>query len=157
LLNIDPKADGSFPKRSKGVLLEIGQWLKVCGEAIYKTRPWDVFGYGTVRMKKTGSHSSTSKYSSNDVRFTRSKDGKVVYAIVLGWPEESELVLQVVQVNGKTAAAAVKLLGYKGAVNYRMDAQNKLVIELPKLAEKDRPCKYAYAFRITGFDLSARQ
>ena len=106
-------------------------------------------------MKKGGSHSGSSKYSSKDIRFTQSKDGKILYAIVLGWPKESELTLQTVQVNGKTATAGVKMLGYNGTITYRVNDQNKLVIELPKLSEKDLPCKHAYAFSISGFDLSA--
>ena len=152
LLNIDPKADGSFPKQSKGVLLGIGKWLRVCGEAIYETRPWQRFGEGP-----SSDLSDRTKYTAKDIRFTQSKDGKILYAIVLGWPKESELTLQTVQVNGKTATAGVKMLGYNGTINYRANDQNTLVIELPKLSEKDLPCKHAYAFSISGFDLSARK
>jgi len=157
LLNIDPKADGSFPKRSRGVLLGIGKWLKVCGEAIYETRPWHIFGERQTRPAKESARKGSSKYSSLDIRFTQSKDGKILYAIALGWPKESELTLQTVKVNGRTATAGVKMLGYKGTINYRVNDQNKLIIELPKLSEKDLPCKYAYAFRISGFDLSSHK
>jgi alpha-L-fucosidase len=39
LLNISPKADGTIPDNQQKVLLEIGEWLKKYGEAIYSTSP----------------------------------------------------------------------------------------------------------------------
>jgi alpha-L-fucosidase len=37
LLNVGPNADGSIPERAENLLLELGAWLKVNGEAIYGT------------------------------------------------------------------------------------------------------------------------
>jgi len=44
LLNIGPKADGTIPEGMVTRLKEMGKWLKVNGEAIYETRPWEVYG-----------------------------------------------------------------------------------------------------------------
>jgi alpha-L-fucosidase len=38
LLNVGPKADGSFPEASVRLLGEIGNWMKVNGESIYGTQ-----------------------------------------------------------------------------------------------------------------------
>ena len=46
LLNITPKANGQIPEEVKTRLLEMGEWLKINGEAIYGSRPWKIFGEG---------------------------------------------------------------------------------------------------------------
>jgi len=94
LLNISPKADGSIPDEQKEVLGQIGNWLATYGEAIYDTRPYDIFGFGTASAEagEFGGQSATVKYSSSDVRLTQSKNGKTVYMILLGKPQSGEKI-----------------------------------------------------------------
>jgi alpha-L-fucosidase len=85
LLNISPKADGTIPMDQRDVLLGIGEWLKKYGEAIYRTRPFVVFGEGPTRLKTGGEYARTKLlYKPQDIRFTRK--GNTVYAIQLGFP-----------------------------------------------------------------------
>ncbi len=53
LLNVPPKADGTLDDETIRMLKEIGKWNKVNGEAIYKTRPWVIFGEGPEIIDKT--------------------------------------------------------------------------------------------------------
>jgi alpha-L-fucosidase len=46
LLNISPKADGTIPENQQRTLLEIGDWLKLNGAAIYGSHPWTRFADG---------------------------------------------------------------------------------------------------------------
>ena len=88
LLNLSPKADGSIPEGQRKVLAEMGQWFEKNGEAIFDTRPWIMYGFGSAQAGQ-GSHggqTATVEYSADDIRFTRSKDGKTLYMIFLGMP-----------------------------------------------------------------------
>ncbi|MHB8655785.1 MAG: alpha-L-fucosidase [Terriglobia bacterium] len=93
ILNIPGKPDGTIDRKERLILERIGDWFKVNGEAIYATRPWKVFGEGP-HVIKPGSFQGHSirELDANDIRYTRSKDNSVVYAIALGWPEHPLLL-----------------------------------------------------------------
>ena len=89
LLNVSPKADGTIPDNQREVLLKIGEWLSKYGEAIYETRAWEVYGFGptTAAAGRHGGVRTTSIFTSEDIRFTISKDRRALYVIFLGKPE----------------------------------------------------------------------
>ncbi len=86
LLNISPRADGTIPREQKDLLLAIGAWLRKYGEAVYATRAWERYGEGPTRMGAAhGVMGPPSEGTARDVRYTRSKDNSILYAILLGW------------------------------------------------------------------------
>jgi len=87
MLNVSPMANGIIPQNQQDILLEIGKWLDVNGEAIYGTRPFKVFGEGPTKQEKAGMFLDKITYGAQDIRYTRK--GNTVYAILLGWPGEN--------------------------------------------------------------------
>lgn len=91
LLNICPMADGTIPKEQQDILAAMGAFLKQFGTAIYETRAWTVYGEGPTKMGGC-SICAPSTGNAQDVRYTKSKDGDAVYAILLGWPGNGKQV-----------------------------------------------------------------
>ena len=85
LLNIAPMADGAIPSGQRTVLLGIGDYLRRFGESIYATRAWTAYGEGPTQMGG-GSFVQPREGTNRDIRFTRSKDNRILYSTVMGWP-----------------------------------------------------------------------
>lgn len=85
LLNVSPIADGTIPQGQRTVLAGIGDYLRRFGASIYSTRHWTVYGEGPTKM---GGGAFTAPLIGNgrDIRFTRTKDNRTLYATVLAWP-----------------------------------------------------------------------
>lgn len=73
MVGVGPDGDGKFHSAAVAQLREAGAWLKVNGEGIYGTRPRD------GQFWQEG----------EEIRFTRAKEGRSIYAFALRWPEEA--------------------------------------------------------------------
>jgi alpha-L-fucosidase len=127
---LGPDAKGNFHPQAVKSLEYAGDWLRVNGEAIYGTRPWDKWKEG------------------DSIRFTRTKDTNYVYAISLKWPGQT---LKLKQVRPR-AGSEVRMLGLEQPLRWHLEPSEGFVIELPAelQAEAARPCKQAYVFKIVA-------
>ena len=141
LLNISPKADGTIPENQQQVLLELGEWLDVYGEAIYETRPWITFGEGPTKEPEGHfqNHRDFEKlvYTNKDMRYT--KKGNNIYATFFGWPDGDHVILETFakgNLEGDFVVENVTLMDYDDKVNWEL-IDDGLKIELPEEMTND--------------------
>ena len=144
LLNIGPRSDGTIPDEVQRVLLDVGAWLNVNGEAVYATRPWKVYGEGPTKVTAGSFHDEdTRPYTAEDFRFTTK--GDVLYVIGLAWPTKGEVVIHsLVPTVGTEAVQSIALLGSDAKPRFDQHADG-LHVQLPG----QPPARYAYALRVT--------
>jgi alpha-L-fucosidase len=149
ILNVPGKPDGTIDSKELTIVDRITDWMSVNGEAIYATRPWKVYGEGPNAIK-AGSFqgNSVSALSEKDIRYTRSKDSKTVYAIALGWPA-GEFVIASLGTASTTQPGKilrVELLGTGEKPRWRQAAEG-LRVTLPPLYKP--AVDYAAALKVT--------
>ena len=143
LLNIGPRSDGTIPQEVQQVLLDVGAWLNVNGDAIYGTRPWRTYGEGPTKVAAGSFHDTdTAHYTAEDFRFT-TKAG-ALYAIGLAWPTNGEAVIRSLAATvGGQSIRSVSLLGIEAKPKFQQSTDG-LHVQLPAVS----PAKYAYALQI---------
>ena len=92
LMNFPQRGDGSLYPECEQVLEELARWMPVNGEAIFGTRPWTTFGEGPTTFAPKGMNELRHPMTAKDIRFTQTKDGKIIYAIVCGVPSEAVVI-----------------------------------------------------------------
>ncbi|MDO8543919.1 MAG: alpha-L-fucosidase [Opitutaceae bacterium] len=165
LLDIGPAADGTIPPLMEQRLLEIGDWLRVNGEAIYGTRfagrscqwtdgtrPEQKYGEYKIKynlLEQVGQQPRDGR-AVKQVFFTKKPDA--LYAIAAGWPGK-QLVLRHVRT---PASATVTMLGVPGALKAEVRGDS-LVVTMPPLGPEDAPCRHAYVVKIPGGEVLPEQ
>jgi alpha-L-fucosidase len=150
VLNIAPMADGTIPSGQQSVLRGIGDYLRRFGESVYATRAWTAFGEGPTQMGG-GTFQTPRTGTAQDIRFTRSKDSRVLYATFLGWPGSTATIttLSSGRINLSTLTT-VQLLGSSAGTYTDLSALTQdssgLHISLPSAAPYSAP---AYVLKLT--------
>jgi alpha-L-fucosidase len=125
LLNVGPTADGRIPVIMQERLIEIGEWLKINGEAIYGTR--------RRRVPQQVERDQTIYFTTKD---------SAIYCLFRAWGDDIHVNL----LPGENIEK-ITMLGYDGSIPWHVDG-NTLTIDLPKLTIKEIPCLYAWSIKI---------
>jgi alpha-L-fucosidase len=145
LLDIGPAADGTIPVIMEQRLLEIGAWLKVNGEAIYGTKPWQ-----STRQWSAGEVPKidyTQEFNAAEYDVTKltaepapgkaaieaffTAKANVIYAILPRWPGRHFTVKELAGARLKSVA----LLGSTAPLHFKTQA-GAVTIDLPELPEQ---------------------
>ena len=93
LLNVGPKADGTFSDQETQILQKIGRWLQINGEAIYDSSVWKSYGEGPTQILDGSFSDSVKKdFTSADFRFITGRGN--LYAIALKGSENGDYCIR---------------------------------------------------------------
>ena len=114
LLNLTQHGRGNLDPQCIQIAQDVGAWLRVNGEAVYASRPFEVFG-------------------DNTVLYTRSRG--MVYATLLGW-NGGPVTLKALGTGGATlgTASKVEMLGSNATLSFAQNAQGLTVAPAGALA-----------------------
>ncbi|VDD80053.1 unnamed protein product [Mesocestoides corti] len=136
LVNVGPTSWGTIPPIYEERLMVMGRWLKINGDAIYRTAPWQ-YQQDSKRKK---------------LWYVQKKNGvddPVVYALFADWPTGLKQTLTLSQVKATVGRSSFTLLDGKNgtALTYTTDPVNgSVTVTLPPTSPVE--CFIAWSIRM---------
>lgn len=129
LLNVGPQPDGELPDVALSRLKELGDWMKINGEAIYGSRP-------------------IPPYKDGQIAFTR--HGETGYAIYLT-EEEKDALPAKISFSGlrPEPGSNIHMLGATDALEWQIDDSGNTVVEIPESIVQSPPYNHAFVLRLS--------
>jgi alpha-L-fucosidase len=154
LLSVPVRGDGTIDADETAFLDGMAKWMAVNGEAIFSTRPWEIYGEGpSTEENPEAGHFGGAKdvrskpYTAADMRFT--VKGGALYAIGLEVPADKNVLIKSLATHSSHVAGrkvtAVSLLGYDGKLSWTQD-ESGLRVQLPAVDHREN----TFALKIEG-------
>jgi alpha-L-fucosidase len=133
LLNVGPTAEGIIPEVSVERLKEVGDWMKVNSEAVYKVKQ--------LRNYREG----------ENIRYTLSPDGRYINAFIFTVPSGTLNLKQVKPAEG----SVIRIYGLDQELKWNYSETEGLSVEIPQeLSDPAKlPCKYVWVLKIEGKEI----
>ena len=131
LLNVAPTPEGEWQEGAYELLHEIGDWMQINAEAIYKSKP-------------------IAPYKENNICMTQLNDGTTYFMYMAEKGENT--IPESIQINSHRPAkgATLSLLGSKKHLKWKNTGDTGFEISVPKSLQNKPPSEYVWVFKVSG-------